>query len=58
MTLSRKSRVYGNDFLDLCEKAKRGEITIYSIAVGASPAEWIVEWLEKTKKAVQQELLK
>lgn len=58
MTRPHKSRVFGNDFLDLIHKDKAGEIQIHSIAVGSSPAEWIVEWSQKTKKAVQQELLR
>lgn len=50
---------YGEDFLALCERAKRGEIVIYSWSVGRTPAEWIVLWSERKeplKKAVQQEL--
>lgn len=31
----------GDEFLELCERADRGELVIESVSVGRTPAEWV-----------------
>lgn len=57
--MATKTICHGQEFLDIAERYKRGEIWVYSWSVGDSPALWIVEWAERIepiKPLVQQEL--
>lgn len=38
---------HGDEFFALCERSKRKDIWIYSIAVAESNAQYVVEWSER-----------
>lgn len=41
------TRCYAREFFEICARATRGEVWLYSIEVGNDNAEWICEWGER-----------